>query len=183
MSFPKAKAKPQPCFTISQIESLIQLADGQEKIAFALMGYAGLRVGEVEQLRREDIVKDEKQFTMIHIRRGGSNGTTKDKEDRFVPVHPQIAELLKSYRENKGVLLPAINERKLLKHIKILCAECKFENPTQYKLHSFRHHFTLQVCVPTTVLLTAKHWLGLDIVPQTSLTFTIICMMRTARTL
>ena len=51
-SFPKAKAAPQPFFTSQQVDSLINVASGNEKIAFALMGYAGLRIGEVEQLRK-----------------------------------------------------------------------------------------------------------------------------------
>jgi hypothetical protein len=52
-SFPKAKAKaqPQPCFTSGQVNALIGAAKGEEKLACALMGYAGLRIGEVEQLQ------------------------------------------------------------------------------------------------------------------------------------
>ena len=67
ITFPKAKASPQPCFTTGQVESLIEEGDGEEKIAFALMGYAGLRIGEVEQLQKEDIMTKKKQFAMIHI--------------------------------------------------------------------------------------------------------------------
>jgi len=35
------------------------------------------------------IIKDG-QFTMMHVRRGGSNGAPKDKDERFVPVHPIV---------------------------------------------------------------------------------------------
>ncbi len=160
VTFPKAKANPQPCFTSEQVDSLIEAGDSEEKIAFALMGYAGLRIGEVEQLQREDIVTKKKQFTMLHIQRGGSNGTTKDKDDRFVPVHPKIAELLKLYKKNKGTLLPAINERKLLKRLKSLCTVCEFEDPAQYKLHSFRHHFASMCANHGAAYKKVLAWLG-----------------------
>ena len=158
-SFPKAKASPQPCFTMEQVDALIDRAFGNEKLAFALMGYAGLRIGEVEQLRKEDIVVKNKQFTMIHVCRGGSNGTTKDREDRFVPIHPQIAELL-SCKKMNDVLLSDIKARVLLKRLKTLCAECKFNNPTKYKLHSFRHHFASMCANHGVAFRKALAWLG-----------------------
>jgi site-specific recombinase XerD len=159
VSFPKAKAGPQPCFTSEQVDSLIQKATEQEKLAFALMGYAGLRIGEVEQLRWEDIIAKGKQFTMIHIRHGGSNGTTKDREERFVPIYPKIAELLPR-KKNSGVLLPNIKARKLLERIKILCAECKFDDPEQYKLHTFRHHFASLCANHHIAYRKVLAWLG-----------------------
>ena len=159
VSFPKAKAGPQPCFTTIQADTLIQNGVGEEKVAFALMGYAGLRIGEVEQLRWEDIVAKGKQFTMIHVRRGGSNGTTKDREERFVPIHPKIAELLPRKKGN-GVIFANIKARELLKRLKTLCAECKFNNPTQYKLHSFRHYFASMCANHHVAYRKALAWLG-----------------------
>lgn len=159
-SFAKAKSAPQPCFTTAQVDKLINVGEAEEKLAFALMGYAGLRIGEVEQLERRDIITKKKKFTMIHIRRGGSNGTTKDKDDRFVPIHPKIAELLKSKKRVHGVLLPEINARGLLKRLKILCKKCKFKKPTQYKLHSFRHHFASMCANHGVAHRKALAWLG-----------------------
>ena len=159
VSFPKAKAGPQPCFTTEQVDALIEKGVGEEKLAFALMGYAGLRIGEVEQLRWEDIIAKGKQFTMIHIRRGGSNGTTKDKEERFVPIHPKIAEYLPR-KKGSGVLLATIKARRLLKRIKTLCKGCKFDNPVQYKLHTFRHHFASLCANHHIAYRKVLAWLG-----------------------
>ena len=159
VSFPKAKAGPQPCFTTEQVDALIEKGVGEEKLAFALMGYAGLRIGEVEQLRWEDIIAKGKQFTMIHIRRGGSNGTTKDKEERFVPIHPKIAEYLPR-KKGSGVLLVTIKARRLLKRIKTLCKGCKFDNPAQYKLHTFRHHFASLCANHHIAYRKVLAWLG-----------------------
>ena len=108
VSFPKAKAGPQPCFTTDQVMTLIEKGKSEEKLAFALMAYAGLRIGEVEQLQWEDISLKNGQFTMIHVRHGGSNGITKDKEERFVPVHPEIAELLGPASKKAGLLSPPL---------------------------------------------------------------------------
>ena len=160
VSFPKAKAAPQPCFISEQVDKLIEAAEEEEKLAFAFMGYAGLRIGEVEQLYWEDIQVNNGQFTMIHVRRGGSNGTPKDKDERFVPVHPKIAKLLGLVRKRTGLIFKNITERKLLKRLKILCEKCDFESPRQYKLHSFRHHFA-SICANHHVAYRkALTWLG-----------------------
>ncbi len=159
-SFPKAKARPQPCFTSSQVDALIVASAGEEKLAFALMGYAGLRIGEVEQLRSEDIQHHDNQPAMLHIRRGGSNGSTKDHDDRFVPIHPQVADLIPTRRRSRGVLLPTITQRSLLDRLKALCAVCGFDNPSQYKLHSFRHHFASLCANHGVAHRKALAWLG-----------------------
>jgi len=160
VSFPKAKAGPQPCFTTDQVKTLIEKAKGEEKLAFVFMGYAGLRIGEVEQLQWEDISFKNKQFTMIHIRHGGSNGTTKDKEGRFVPVHPKISELLGPANKKTGLIFQTIKERSLLKRLKELCQICKFGKPRQYKLHSFRHHFASLCANHNIAYRKALAWLG-----------------------
>jgi integrase len=156
----KAKAEPQPCFTNAQVNCLIEKSKGEENLAFALMGYAGLRIGEVEQLQWEDISIKKKKYTMIHIRHGGSNGTTKDKEERFVPVHPKIAELLETVERIKGTIFRNITERKLLNRLKKLCQTCNFEKPREYKLHSFRHHFASLCANHNIAYRKALAWLG-----------------------
>jgi integrase len=160
VSFPKAKAGPQPCFTTDQVKMLIEEAKDEEKLAFALMGYAGLRIGEVEQLRWEDISIKNKRFTMIHVRHGGSNGTTKDKEERFVPVHQKISDLLGPTNLKTGLIFQTIKERSLLKRLKELCKQCEFENPRQYKLHSFRHYFASLCANHNIAYRKALAWLG-----------------------
>jgi len=160
VSFPGARAKPQPCFTSGQVEQLIEVAKGEEKPAFALMGYAGLRIGEVEQLRWEDFNVGNGRLAMIHVRRGGSGDTTKDKDDRFVPVHPKIAVLLQPVAKKSGTIFTGIVERSLLAKLKVLCGKLKFDQPEQYKLHSFRHHFA-SLCANNHVAhRKALAWLG-----------------------
>ena len=98
---------------------------------------------------------------MIHVRRGGSNGTTKDKEDRFVPVHPTISNLFGHPKKRTGrIFNNSITERRLLKRIKRLCKICEFDNPSQYKLHSFRHHFASMCANHGVAHRKVLAWLG-----------------------
>ena len=97
---------------------------------------------------------------MIHVRRGGSAGTTKDKDDRFVPIHPKIALMLGPAKKKTGLIFKSITERRLLKRLKELCEQCEFENPRQYKLHSFRHHFASLCANHHIAYRKALAWFG-----------------------
>ena len=54
----------------------------------------------------------------------------------------------------------SVTERRLLKRVKELCRECAFENPRQYKLHSFRHHFASLCANHNVAYRKALAWLG-----------------------
>ena len=96
---------------------------------------------------------------MIHVRRGGSSDSTKDKDERFVPVHPKISPHL-SPRKKAGLVFKGIAERTLLARLKDLCATCKFDAPDGYKLHSFRHHFASLCANHRVAYRKALAWLG-----------------------
>ena len=156
----KAKAKPQPCFTTEQVELIIANTEGFEKTALATLGYAGLRIGELEQLQWIDVGLDRGDLGMFHIRRGGSGGTTKNKDHRFVPIHPQIRPLLEAMPRASKLVFPGISERRLLKRLKEICFQVGLPNPDQYKLHSFRHHFASLCANHRVAHRKALAWLG-----------------------
>ncbi len=60
----------------------------------------------------------------------------------------------------KGLIFQSITERKLLGRLKILCSQCNFDNPKQYKLHSFRHHFASLCANHNVAYKKALAWLG-----------------------
>ncbi|MFO0971867.1 MAG: tyrosine-type recombinase/integrase [Phycisphaerae bacterium] len=159
VSLPKAKASPQPCFTTEQVESLLKTTDGEDRLAYSMMAYAGLRIGEVEQIRWEDIRQRDGKPSMFHIRRGGSGETTKDKDERFVPVHPRIADYIGESKK-AGPVFMAIRARDLLMRLKVLCKTCGFEKPDTFKLHSFRHHFASLCANHHVAYRKALAWLG-----------------------
>jgi site-specific recombinase XerD len=156
----KAKAKPQPCFTTEQVEQLVNATNGVEQAAIATLGYAGLRIGEVEQMLWRDLCLGNKGSGMFHVRLGGSNGTTKDKDARFVPIHPRIRPLLTALPKNGDHVFPEIRERQLLQRVKGLCEQLKLPKASGFKLRSFRHHFASLCANHNVAYRKALAWLG-----------------------
>jgi integrase len=156
----EAKAKPQPCFSTDQVEQLINVTTGVEQAAIATLAYAGLRIGEVEQMLWRDVRLGENGAGMFHVRLGGSNGTTKDKDARFVPIHPRIRPLIAALPKSSDHVFPEIRERQLLQRVKELCGELKFPKAKEFKLHSFRHHFASLCANHAVAYRKALSWLG-----------------------
>jgi len=156
----KAKARPQPCFTLEQVEKLINATSGVEQAVIATLAYAGLRIGEAEQMLWQDVRLGENGSGMFHVRLGGSNGTTKDKDARFVPIHPRIRPLIAALDKSGDHVFPDIRERQLLQRVKALCAELKFPKASEFKLHSFRHHFASLCANHQVAYRKALAWLG-----------------------
>lgn len=48
----------------------------------------------IRDLRWQDVLLDRGAHGCFHIGRGGSNGTTKGKRARFVPIHPELRKIL-----------------------------------------------------------------------------------------
>jgi integrase len=156
----EAKAKPQPCFTTEQVEQLINATTGVEQAVLATLAYAGLRIGEAEQMLWRDVRLAGNGSGMFHVRLGGSNGTTKDKDARFVPIHPRIRPLIAALPKVGDHVFPDIRERQLLKRLKTLCGELKFPKASEFKLHSFRHHFGSLCANHQVAYRKALAWLG-----------------------
>jgi len=156
----KAQAKPQPCFTTEQVELIVANTTGVEKAGFATLGYAGLRIGELVALRWADVQFDRGHLGMLHVRRGGAHGRTKDKEQRFVPIHPRVRPLLEALPKDADHVFPGLTERQMLKRLKEICKEIGLANPEQYKLHSFRHHFASLCANHHVAYRKALAWLG-----------------------
>jgi site-specific recombinase XerD len=156
----EAKAKPQPCFTTEQVEKLIAATAGVEQAVLGTLAYAGLRIGEAEQMLWQDVRLGENGAGMFHIRLGGSNGTTKDKDARFVPIHPRIRPLIAALPRKGDLVFPGIHERQLLLRVKELCEQQKFPKAAEFKLHSFRHHFASLCANHAVAYRKALSWLG-----------------------
>ena len=103
---------------------------------------------------------------MIHIQRGGSDGKPKDKEDRFIPIHARkLKPILCSLPKKSELvfLMPdgrQVSPKKLRAYLKSLCKQCGFENPTQYKLHTFRHFFASYCAQQNLSYKYILEWMG-----------------------
>ena len=166
-------ATEQPCFTPMQVAILLANADPHEAAIFATMAYLGLRFGEVRDLRWTDILWDQGASGFVVIRRGGSTANrTKNKKIRRIPLNPNLKPYLVALArttENIFTARPSkkfpdgggpISERRLLLSLKRLCKRCKFENPTKYKLHTFRHTFASMCARNNISHKYALEWMG-----------------------
>ena len=109
---PEPPPTPQPCFTPQQVELLLRNAKPSERPIWALMAYTGLRVGEVVALRWQHVLFDRGEHGFINVQLGGSNGTTKGKRSRLVPIHPDLLPILLALpREHATVFVRAPNTR------------------------------------------------------------------------
>jgi len=154
LSIEKPVPNEQPCFTAEQVAVLLQNADPHEAGIFATMATLGLRIGEVRDLKWSNILWDQGAAGFVVIRSGGSTkGRTKNKKVRRIPLNPQLKPYLTSIPRSFERVFTArpsakhpegggmISERRLLVSLKRLCKRCGFDNPHQYKLHTFRHTF------------------------------------------
>jgi len=170
---PKGKPRPQPCFTTAQVEAMLAATASETLLhrAVAILAYSGLRVGELEQLRWEDVRLDVGDLGVIHVRRGGSapgndseDAAPKDKDHRVVPIHPRIRPILEAMSTERGgaggLVMPDLRARTLLTRLKRLCRDCEFPNAERFKTHALRHHFASMCAnkgVPYRLVLS---WLG-----------------------
>lgn len=161
--FAKVKSPKQPCFTIEQVELLLSNAEEEAVPIFTTLAFTGMRIGELQQLRWEDVDFD---LNVIHIQRGGSDGKPKDKEDRFIPIHARkLKPVFQSLQRESELVFPMpdgrlVSPKKLRAYLKSLCKQCGFENPRQYKLHTFRHFFASYCAQQNLSYKYILEWMG-----------------------
>lgn len=155
---PSAKPRPQPCFTTEQVEGMLATCEGVTHAAIAILAYTGLRVGELEQLHWADVHLEMGELGMLHVHRGGSTGSTKDREARFVPIDPKIRPVLDALPRDDDLVLPELRARTLLAQIKRLCIKLGYGR--SYKTHSLRHHFASMCANSSIPYRMALAWMG-----------------------
>jgi len=168
----KPDPTPQPCFTPQQVKTLLEHAGEHYTPIFAALAYTGMRFGELAALRWSDIKSLGGDKGRILIHDGGSNGTTKNRRSRQVPISHELREVLAVLPRNHELVFTAppspqypeggrpVNERRALAFLKRLCRKVGFENPAQYKLHTFRHVFSSMCAMSNVAYKYALEWLG-----------------------
>lgn len=172
ISMKKPPSKPQPCFTPEQVTTLLAKADEHFTPIIATMAYAGLRFGEVRDLRWDSIRLDQGETGYLYIWQGGSRSDRTKSGHRQVPINPELRKYIDALPRNGERVFHAraspkypngdglIDERRCLMSLKRLCKRCGFAKPDQYKLHTLRHAFA-SVCaskaIPEKYIL---RWMG-----------------------
>lgn len=169
---PEPPPTSQPCFTPDQVEKLLSSASDFERPIYTVLAYSGLRIGELVALRWQDVLLDRGQHGFLHVQRGGSNGTTKSKRSRLIPIHPKLRPIFESLpRNHENVFTrrpsrryPRTNrplyDRLLLTAVKRLCRKCDFAGWEKFKLHTFRHAFASMCARSHVSCKYALNWMG-----------------------
>jgi len=141
----------QPCFTPEQVEDMLDRVEPGMREMIMVLAYTGIRFGELRELCWDDIDLKQGTHGFVTIRRGGAAGRTKGKRSRQIPLHPDLAAMLRARprtgervfaaRELGGHGDGLIVDTVFLRKLKRLCVACKFTKPDQYKIHTFRHFF------------------------------------------
>lgn len=171
-SVPDAPATMQPCFLPEQVGTLLANASSFMNAVIAILAFTGMRVGELRELRWSDVLFDQGKTGFIVVQRGGSNGTTKSRKVRRIPIHPELRSILEKLPRSfdRVVTAPAcakypeggaaINDRTILKQLKALCRKCKFPSPDSFKTHSLRHAFCSMCARNNISYKYALEWMG-----------------------
>jgi integrase len=118
--------------------------------AFLFLCYTGLRLGEARKLSWEDVLDDR-----IIIR-----GTKTTSAFRFLPIYPNLANLLESMKEHRG----AFNlEDKVLGRQRIdkaLRRACDRVGVPYLRHHDLRHYFATKAVQSGVDMPTIAKWLG-----------------------
>jgi integrase len=98
----KPRRRKHPAATLPQVNAVLYLAVTTASTwfaVFATLAMAGLRIGELVALRREDVNLVE---GLIHVRhRAGWQPKTEGSE-RDAPIHPRLLAILKAMSKSKG---------------------------------------------------------------------------------
>jgi integrase len=107
-----------------------------------LAAYTGLRRGEIKQLVWDDVHLDEKRPYIL-----ARASTTKKKKTATLPLVPQLAQMLKDWREQQHTLAGTVFKRSVPTAVTLLkdLAACGIkgvdENGRHLDFHALRHTF------------------------------------------
>ena len=147
---PEPPPTKQPCFSPEEIARLLAAAEGQLKAIVTVLIYTGVRFGELRDLEWDHLNLDAPAMT---VEKGGSGKTTKGRRSRTIPLHPEVVAVFRSlprrgarvFYQEASPTYPhgdnPLDERRLLRAFKRLCARAGLENADRYNLHTCRHAF------------------------------------------
>lgn len=157
--------------SLQEINAILREAEGQLGVILAVLAFTGMRSGELQRLRKEDLDLAERWLHIVS--RDGLE--TKTRRSRKVPIHPRLFQILHQHPRRAGQwLFTADRSRKFLKgdhwistkklNDKFVALLNRLGLPTGrdggYTIHSLRHSFetiTVNATIPQRVV---DAWLG-----------------------
>ena len=89
---------PKASATLEQVNRVLEAAAGRRRAQYALLAFTGLRAGEMQHLRLQDV---DLVGRWVHVRAHG-DWVPKTRQARKVPIHPRLAEILKALPKAAG---------------------------------------------------------------------------------
>ena len=131
-----------------------QSKDCAEMVEF--IAYSGMRVGEVVNVKWQDI---DRIKNIIHVHGDAVTGT-KGGESRAVPIIPSMTELLKKMEARRGQVKPDETVLKIRECQKSMDRAAKLVGMKRITHHGLRHFFAT-ICIESSVdIPTVSRWLG-----------------------
>ena len=127
-----------------------RIGRSETAFTFLLLCYTGLRLGEARELLWKDIEDDR---IIIH-------GTKTTSAFRFLPLYPQLKDLLKSIATHRGQVKPTdkvMGRQRIDKALRRACQKVGIQN---LRHHDLRHYFATKAVQAGVDMPTIAKWLG-----------------------
>jgi len=161
----KPRSPMQACYTLDEVNRILEASKPELRTAFAFLAFTGMRVGELRYVTWHDV---DFSSGVVHVR-AKDDWRPKNGKDRIVPMHPRVWDALGALPKSHRWVLTArasakyphgdhqISAVHLLEKLKRILRRLKIG---EGGLHTFRHFFITHCAnqgVPPTVVMK---WVG-----------------------
>lgn len=163
---PKPRPTKQPCWSPSEVETILTNASEPQKSIYLALADTGMRIGEVQWLTWGDV---DFANNKIHIQ-PKDGWKPKSGDAREVPMTPRLRKMLAARPHTAQWVFTAgvskkypsggnqISERRLLVSLKRLLKRLGLSEAG--KLHTFRHSFISDALANGISTATVRAWVG-----------------------
>lgn len=163
----KPRPKEKRCPTLEQVHAILEECTPRRKAEIGMLAFTGMRSGELQGLRREDV---DLHGGWIHVTFQVDGVTKTAGSVRSLPIHCELLRLLELLPENEHKLFftsePStrypgggrpINTKRLNEYFKVAAARVGIKG---FTLHSLRHFFKTFVINNGVPRDMADRWMG-----------------------
>ena len=149
---PNKESRPPKYFTVEELE-LIYKEDDLYPHWWKFLANTGLRMGEMRQLRIEDIHKDS-----IHVVSSAAQ-RTKSGKWRYIPINKSARESLDRFDMSGEYLLPRQHNDSPITRFRRICERAGIKKE-KWGVHCLRHTFASHLVMSNVPLRTVQILLG-----------------------
>jgi integrase len=166
IDLPLVGKQHQPSFAYDTMAAIVQNADGQQRVIYALLAGTGLRIGEALGLEVKHLSSDRKTITVEQSCWEGDIQTPKTKNAyRQVDLNSELAQLLKTFVGDRqsGLLFankagkPLSQTNLLRRSLHPILKELKVANAGFHAMRRFRATWLRKQRAPEDLI---RFWLG-----------------------